>query len=71
MSDGLPKKKSWYNRRRSTSYSELDNDVQQAILSGELSEVIGNERMMDFIGKISATEAIYDYVDMRVRPYSK
>jgi DNA repair photolyase len=67
----LTEKKSWYNRRRSTSYSELDNDVQQAILSGELSEVIGNERMMDFIRKISASEAIYDYVDMRVRPYSK
>jgi len=64
--DWLCEKKRTYNRRPSTSFEDLDGELLLAHSSGELSETIGNEKLMELLSPVILEGKVFDYVELRL-----
>lgn len=64
----LADRKSEYNRRRSLDYAQLDAELLAADASGELAEVIGNERLAELLHRVLTENVVYDYLSRRLVP---
>lgn len=62
--DWIEEKKAVYNRRRSLRYDQLDEELRQAARSGELLEVLKNEKLTEFLTPVITEDAKFDYVDL-------
>jgi DNA repair photolyase len=62
----LTDKKKEYNRRRSMSYRKLDWELRELFTSGEIAEVVGNDKLADFMKEVALDRKVFDYVSLQL-----
>lgn len=61
----LNERKKVYNRHSSWRYADLDGELIELIENGELTSLIGNERLSDFVRDIVIHRKIFDYISLK------
>ena len=62
----ITEQKKAYNRRRSLSYRKLDWELRDAVSSGKIESIVGNEKLGGFIDKIVIGREIFDYRTLKL-----
>jgi DNA repair photolyase len=62
----LQGRKRLYNRRRSMSYADLEEEVRQLLRSGEAERMIGNARLTGFLADVALARKTLDYATLEL-----
>lgn len=62
--DWLTKRKARYNRRPSTRYSQLDDELLSAFESDRTADMIANDRLYNFLKRVVIDRCTFDYTDL-------
>ena len=65
FSEWLTPRKTYYARRRNLSYSTLEEEVKALATSGELKNVLGNEKLAEFLFSI-VSGAVFNYETLKL-----
>ncbi|MFO7895533.1 MAG: hypothetical protein R6U84_01190 [Candidatus Cloacimonadales bacterium] len=60
----LSSEKKSFNRRRSISQFQQEEQFRLLIRNGKLARIIDNQKLADFIGKVALEGAIFDYLEL-------